>query len=161
VGAKCDGKSFLPVLTDQPYESRKVKYIEYGAARAVRTDRWKYIAVRDVKNYPATREKAYDGQTDLLFDLQADPDEKQHLFKDPAHANAVKEMQDLLRALFHVRISVWRIRRRGQIAGIGQARCTVLRNNLRRIIGFVFGSVRYVYRIRSPRRKNGGKAGWP
>jgi len=98
VGAKCDGQSFLPALTDKPSVSRKVNYIEFGAARAVRTNRWKYIAVRDVKGYPATREKAYDGQTDLLFDLQADPDEKQNLFKDPAHASTVKILQDLLRA---------------------------------------------------------------
>lgn len=95
---QCDGKSFLPAMTGKPYEPKKANYIEFGAARAVRTDRWKYIAVRDVKNYPATREKAYDGQTDLLFDLQVDPDERNNLFKDPAHAKTLKDMQTLLRA---------------------------------------------------------------
>lgn len=96
--APCDGQSFLPLLTGKPFEPRKVHYIEFAAARAVRTERWKYIAVRDVKGFPASREKAYDGVTDLLFDLKADPDEKKNLFKDPALAGTVKEMQALLRA---------------------------------------------------------------
>ena len=97
--AKPDGRSFLPLLTGKPYEPRKVTFLEHGAARAVRTDRWKYIAVRSVKNFPEARElKAYAGQADLLFDLQADPDEKKNLFKDPAHAAALKELQWLLRA---------------------------------------------------------------
>ncbi|MCG3179835.1 MAG: hypothetical protein BIFFINMI_02181 [Phycisphaerae bacterium] len=39
----------------------------------------------------------YGGQNDLLFDLKADPDEKKNLFKDPAQAATVKELQALLR----------------------------------------------------------------
>lgn len=96
---QADGISFLPLLTGKSTDWRKTAFFEHGAARAVRTDRWKYIAVRSVKNYPDTRElKAYGGQADLLFDLQADPDEQMNLFKNPAQAAVVKEMQDLLRA---------------------------------------------------------------
>jgi arylsulfatase A-like enzyme len=96
--AKADGQSFLPLLTGKPYEARKVNFIEHACARAVRTDRWKYIALRDVKGYPVSRDKNYGGQTDLLFDLKADPDEKKNLFKDPAHAEILKELQALLSA---------------------------------------------------------------
>ncbi len=96
-----DGCSFLPLLTGRRVEWRKEAVLECGAARAVRTDRWKYIAVREVPRMGTalkTYLNEYGGQKDLLFDLAADPAEKKNLFADPAHAATVREMQARLRA---------------------------------------------------------------
>jgi uncharacterized sulfatase len=96
-----DGRSFLPLLTGRPVEWRKEAFFECGAARAVRTDRWKYIAVREVPRMGTglkTYLNEYGGQKDLLFDLQADPAEKKNLFADPAQAAAVRDMQARLKA---------------------------------------------------------------
>jgi arylsulfatase A len=98
--AKVDGRSFCPLLMGRKVAWPKTHYFEFGPARAVRTERYKYIALRPVKgmfkfeNYA----RKYGGAKDLLFDLQADPCEKKNLFGDPKYAPALKEMQAKLRA---------------------------------------------------------------
>jgi arylsulfatase A-like enzyme len=97
--AKADGRSFLPLLAGKPVEWRKVSYLEHGCVRAVRTERWKYIAVRALPKWPEKRDLPHHrGERDQLFDLKADPEEKKNLFGDPAQAAVVREMQGLLRA---------------------------------------------------------------
>ena len=100
--AKVDGMSFLPLLRGEAVKWREEAFFEVDAARAVRTDRWKYIALRPVTGMSRVFEKQvqdYGGSRDLLFDLAADPQEKKNLFADPAHAEAVKKMQARLRRL--------------------------------------------------------------
>ena len=100
--AKCDGRSFLPLMRGEAPQWREEAFFEVESGRAVRTDRWKYIAFRETKGMWVKFEKQlgrYGGEKDLLFDLKADPGETKNLFKDPGHAAAVKEMQDRLRRL--------------------------------------------------------------
>lgn len=100
--AKADGMSFLPLMTGKAAPWREEAFFEVEAGRGVRTGRWKYIAFRPLPGMWRKFEKQladYDGQSDLLFDLQADPRETKNLFDDPAHAKVVKEMQDRLRRL--------------------------------------------------------------
>ena len=101
-GARPDGMSLLPLMTGKNVTWREEAFFEVESGRAVRTDQWKYIAFRPVKGMWRKFEKqlgAYGGERDLLFDLKSDPGEKKNLFKDAAHAGAVKEMQARLRRL--------------------------------------------------------------
>lgn len=112
-----DGKSMLPaVLASTPL--REEAYLEMGWTRAVRTERYKYIAFRypksvidDMKN--GTRQEApnhldlpnqgqpnitmqyYEGYfaADQLYDLQADPNEQFNLAYNPDYAPVLKDMK--------------------------------------------------------------------
>jgi arylsulfatase A-like enzyme len=79
-----EGKSLVPVMTGK---QEKVRDVVFGAyrqfQRCVRTDRWKLI------RYPHVNRTQ-------LFDLQADPDERNDLAADPAFAEKVKELTKLL-----------------------------------------------------------------
>ncbi len=97
--AKVDGRSFLPLLRGKKIAWPKTHYFELGPARAVRTDQYKYIALRPVKGMFKFERytRLYGGAKDLLFDLKADPCERKNLFASPAHAATVKDMQNKLR----------------------------------------------------------------
>ena len=90
-----DGLSFLPLLR-RAYPVARGGVLRSRVGPAVRTDRWKDIALRPVEKATRPLDKQlreYGGQRDLLFDLKADPREKKNLFADPTHAATVKDMQ--------------------------------------------------------------------
>lgn len=98
--AKPDGASFVPLMTGKEVKWREEVFLQYGPGRAVRTDRWKYIALRPVKGMYSKLEKSlniYGGERDVLFDLKKDPQEQKNVFKDPANARVVRDMQARLR----------------------------------------------------------------
>jgi arylsulfatase A-like enzyme len=88
--AYLDGRSQRPALDDP---SRSVKDAAYtqilrGAGVdgfSVRTDRWRYTLWNDGR----------DGEQ--LFDMQSDPGETHNLAGDPAHAETVTKLKQLLR----------------------------------------------------------------
>ena len=115
-----DGQSFLPLLTGGDYE-RDSLFLEISSERAVVTDDgYKYIAVR---HPPEIQERVDDGEVldhwgyppdddhasygaheyfpayfdqDQLYDLDEDPEEQHNLADDPAYADRLDRMQDLL-----------------------------------------------------------------
>jgi arylsulfatase A-like enzyme len=117
-----DGIDLAGLLRGEVESVRDDLYLEVGYTRAVRTDRWKYIALRFTDavidamrtgqlqeapnhmdqwrqqhahialcNYPGYYDQ------DQLYDLAADPGEKNNLASDTAHADVLNEMQARLR----------------------------------------------------------------
>jgi choline-sulfatase len=68
------GRSFLPALTDEPFDGREhvVVYDEYGPVRMVRMRDWKYVY-------------RHSHGPQQLFDLVNDPDERRNLIDSPAY----------------------------------------------------------------------------
>lgn len=117
-GMQLDGMSVLPLAERKDITWRASIFSECGFERGVRTDRWKYIAVR----YPeAVMEKIRSGEMkpplhyfnpnlsrivqqrykhyldlDQLYDLKNDPREQKNLALDPAHAEKLAEMKRIL-----------------------------------------------------------------
>lgn len=120
--AQVQGRSFLPLVDDRPYEPNEFIYAEmtwhdrYNPMRAVRTDRYKYIRnfgerplvflPLDVFEGPAgqaMREEYY-GSTrpaEELYDLQTDPLEHNNLIYDPAHADVVAALRGQVTTWMH------------------------------------------------------------
>jgi len=118
---KIDGMSLMPLVTQPGMKWRDALFLEIGHTRAVCTERWKYIALR----YPPDMQKqiadktlgrpAYHMDTaldlqqtavkrhpdywdaDQLYDLQADPDERVNLAKDPKYTETVAELRGRLK----------------------------------------------------------------
>lgn len=105
------GRSFLPALLGETYAEREevVIYDEYGDTRMIRTEDWKYV-----RRYP-------DGP-DELWDLVADPDERENRIADPAQAGRVAELKGRMEDWFarHVRPEI--DGRRQGVTGLGQLR---------------------------------------
>lgn len=82
--AGVEGKSLVPVMAGRREKGRDVVFGAYRQfQRSVRTDEWKLI------RYPHINHTQ-------LFNLKADPDERNDLAKDPAFAERVKQMTKLL-----------------------------------------------------------------
>lgn len=81
-----DGESLVPVIADDADGPRDAAFAAYAdTQRAVRTDRWKLIE-NDVGGERTTQ----------LFDLDADPAETENLAGEPALADDVSRLRDLL-----------------------------------------------------------------
>jgi arylsulfatase A-like enzyme len=120
-GMTLDGRSLVPLLQNAKADwPREDLYFEVGYERAVRTERWKYIAVRypeDVTEKIASGElerppyhyfnpnlarkvaKRYPHYFDLdqLYDLENDPKEQNNLAADPKYAEVLGQMKGRLR----------------------------------------------------------------
>jgi len=81
-GRNLPGSSFAAALYGQPVPGREMVaiYDEYGPARMIRTEEWKYV-----HRYP-------DGPHDL-FDLVNDPDERVNLASDPAYTQRAWDLK--------------------------------------------------------------------
>lgn len=118
---KIDGLSLMPLVTQPQTKWRDTLFLEIGHTRAICTKRWKYIALR----YPAEMQRKIANKTlgrpayhmdvslnlqetalkrhpgywdaDQLYDLQADPEERVNLVKDPQYAQTVAELRGLLK----------------------------------------------------------------
>ena len=96
------GRSWARLLASGDKDWRKAFFYEYNYerqfpytpnVRGVRTDRWKYV------RYPHGDGKA-DRHLAELYDLQADPEERQNLIRDPKHVDRVTELlADLTRQM--------------------------------------------------------------
>lgn len=119
---KLDGRSLLPLFQDKPPRQwRNDLYFEIGAARAVRTKDWKYIAVRYTQEQVETikgsslrdlpKNMSYFGRmgiglrgagnpnffdADQLYCVKEDPRERNNLAHDPKHKQRLEMMKALL-----------------------------------------------------------------
>ena len=83
VPATVQGRSFAELL-DQPEKSfRDVSYSRYRAADSVVTERFSYTSYAE-------------GKSEMMYDLQKDPDENQNIAGNPEYAEALQEMKVLL-----------------------------------------------------------------
>jgi arylsulfatase A-like enzyme len=117
-----DGADLTGLMQGEAVSVHDDLYFEVGFTRAVRTDRWKYVALR----FPAdTLEEMAAGkldeapnhmvqwrqqhshialcnypayyEQDQLYDLEADPAEHHNLAGDPAYGEVLADMQDRMR----------------------------------------------------------------
>jgi N-acetylglucosamine-6-sulfatase len=88
--AEMDGRSFLPLLAGQDLPWRDAVFYEYyweanypqtPTTFGVRTDRWKFIHYHGIWD------------TDELYDLRDDPDERHNLIDAPEHQGLVKTLR--------------------------------------------------------------------
>lgn len=120
-GMKLDGMSLLPLVAHPQMGWRDAVFLEIGHTRGVSTERWKYVALRyapemqkkiesktlgrpayhmDVSlNLQEAALKRHPGywDADQLYDLQADPEERVNLARDPKHAQTLAELKGRLR----------------------------------------------------------------
>lgn len=121
VEMRIDGLSLMPLVTQPQAKWRDELFLEIGHTRAVCTQRWKYIALRyppemqkrisdgtlgrpayhmDTSlNLQETALKHHPGywDTDQLYDLQADHDERANLIKDPKYTKTIIDLQGRLK----------------------------------------------------------------
>jgi arylsulfatase A-like enzyme len=84
--ANLSGESLRPIWTGQREKIRDTCFLPYiQVQRAIRDDRWKLICYPKI-NYIQ------------LFDLQNDPDERQSVYDNPAHAPHVARLLGLMKA---------------------------------------------------------------
>ena len=88
-----DGRSFLPLLERKEIPWRDAVFYEYYWERnfpqtptvhGIRTDRYKYMHYHGIWD------------TDELYDLQNDPNEKHNLIDRPEHQDLIKDLKDRL-----------------------------------------------------------------
>ncbi len=118
---RIDGSSLIPLVTSSQAKWREELFLEIGHTRAVCTPRWKYIALR----YPSGVQQKLSDRTlgrpayhmdvslnlqemalkrhpgywdaDQLYDLEADPEERVNLIRDPQHARTVEDLRGRLK----------------------------------------------------------------
>ena len=119
---RIDGTSAQPILADPTTQIQDHLYYELGDARAVRTQDWKYIAIRyskprygqieraslsklpgalsyvggakNISNHIMRR--AHSLESDQLYHISKDPLEMKNLAYDPAHKDQLNKMRGLL-----------------------------------------------------------------
>ncbi len=119
-GVDPDGLNRWPQLTGKAGNDREDLYFEWGYTRAVRTQKYKYIAFRHTPEQIADMKAKPDGYAmsmsgkynpdypmhmhphyfdpDQLYDLENDPDEKINLADKPEYADTLAEMKKRLKA---------------------------------------------------------------
>ena len=115
---RLDGRSFLPTLTDDPYEPRshvfgeQTWHVRPSPTRAIRTERYKYIENYMTHLPRAGKEDRRDPEAEL-YDLAADPYESENLLPDqpftrrgasppePALAPDIEDRCETLQAQLH------------------------------------------------------------
>lgn len=103
------GRSVLPVFTGDAETGREevVVHSEYGNTRMIRTRRWKYV-----HRYPRGPHE--------LYDLEADPDERENLVDDPDHAARVDDLRTRLANWFDEHVDPELDAARFPVTGRGQ-----------------------------------------
>jgi arylsulfatase A-like enzyme len=103
------GESVRPVFEGQDGAGRDavVVHAEYGATRMLRTERWKYV-----HRYPRGPHE--------LYDLAADPGERENLVDDPDHAARVADLRRSLADWFSEHVDPDRDGARFPVSGRGQ-----------------------------------------
>ncbi len=116
-----DGQSLAPMKQNVNVKTHDDLYMEFGYSRAVRTDRYKYVAFKypqfmiegmkigDIAKAPNFIDDHQQGQPniamrhfpdyfaqDQLYDLKNDSHEQQNLANDPAYADELQMMRDKL-----------------------------------------------------------------
>jgi arylsulfatase A-like enzyme len=81
------GRNFSPALRGEPLHWDNVVFFEFENVRAIRTKQWKYI------------ERIHQ-EPNELYDLQADPGERQNLIDDPKKQLIRDELKQRLHAFF-------------------------------------------------------------
>jgi choline-sulfatase len=82
------GRSYAPFLRDQSPAWRNRLYFEYEYVRGIRTENLKYI--ERTQKWPSE-----------LFDLEADPGEKQNAIDDPRHQRELAALRHDMHNFFH------------------------------------------------------------
>jgi arylsulfatase A-like enzyme len=99
VPAACPGSSCAGALTGGPASRDETIYYEYQNARLVRTDRWKYTW-------------RHPNGPDDLYDMEADPGERNNLTKEPGHDGVIRDLRAMIEGWFsrHVdpQYDLWR-----------------------------------------------------
>jgi arylsulfatase A-like enzyme len=121
-GYRLDGKSIKPILTDPRAKVHGQLYFELGYARGIRTEKWKYIAIRygaerfgqienaSLKKLPDLlayqggaknasnhlQRRAHYLEPDQLYNLTKDPLEQNNLVRHPEFKEQLKKMRALL-----------------------------------------------------------------
>jgi arylsulfatase A-like enzyme len=103
------GESVLPVFEGDADAGREevVVHSEYGNTRMLRTERWKYV-----HRYPRGPHE--------LYDLDADPDERENLVDDPDQAARVADLRTRLANWFDEHTDPERDAARFPVTGRGQ-----------------------------------------
>ena len=105
------GQSLLPALKGGRINGRDsvVIYDEYGYCRMIRTAEWKYV------------DRHPDGPHEL-YDVVNDPDDRDNLIDDPAHADRVEDLKKKMETWFQQYVIPDMDGRMYNVAGYGQLR---------------------------------------
>ena len=108
-GSELPGTSFVPVLEGEAAEAREdvVVHDEYGPVRMIRTPEWKYV-----HRYPYGAHE--------LYDLTADPDERNNLVDERSRRPLVDEMRGRLIRWFDRYVDPRLDGTRFPVSGLGQ-----------------------------------------